>query len=707
MSVRITEISVRDLGPIREQKTQLGPFNLIYGKNERGKTFLVEFLIRSLFKSASNWKLRGFSAAGRVEVAGLDKDPVAFSPISPRKLEDFLEEEIVGMPPNLSKLLVVKGAELSMAENEPGGINRAVLKEYVSSEALLDTIKGKIKPTILRTAIVGGQIEGPDKGEITRRREAKENIVRIDRLMKDIDEAYSGGKRASLRKQQEETNQSVWQMELAKRHKAYSLHQEIKDIEKRKGELSRETLKTLRESFTTYREKMRRINQHEREIDSLKEASDNYDWLRHAIDEYKERTTEGIIRARKVFILSALLGLVIAVASLFAILLGSISTTAGAAIALVFVLFSGLCGFLHLRAQRKLSETAFDAYEIRQITEDYNSRFGEAFTSIASMETIKDKLYDDQVRRRTLESEVNQDRNTVLPIEVIIQDALAKFGRDPQDKEKWSEEIAAVDRRLTEFEEEINEKKSELGALDVDPSDYEETDAGLKYQKSVLEGLKAKSRNLEQELRDESTKLENLKQSICRETGDEFSIDWEKLIENLRKKREEQVKEYRRLTSEILAKVLIKDQLEILGQQEDEKIQKSLNSNVISRPLNQITQRYTNVRLVGDSLVVSDAFQELPLEGLSTGAQEQVLLALRIGCAARILGKESLFLILDDAFQHADWDRRGWLLDQVLMLANQGWQIIYLTMDDHIRDIFNRAGSNSFKKVYRFVDLEA
>jgi uncharacterized protein YhaN len=110
---------------------------------------------------------------------------------------------------------------------------------------------------------------------------------------------------------------------------------------------------------------------------------------------------------------------------------------------------------------------------------------------------------------------------------------------------------------------------------------------------------------------------------------------------------------------------------------------------------------------VGESLVISDPFQEYPLESLSTGAQEQVLLALRIGCAARIVGKEGLFLILDDAFQHADWDRRGWLLDQVIKLANHGWQIIYLTMDDHIRDLFDKVGHKNFKKNYRFIDLEA
>ena len=67
MSIRIEEINVRDLGPLKgEHHFPLETFNLIYGKNEVGKTFLVEFLLRSLFRSSKGWRLRDFSAEGKV-----------------------------------------------------------------------------------------------------------------------------------------------------------------------------------------------------------------------------------------------------------------------------------------------------------------------------------------------------------------------------------------------------------------------------------------------------------------------------------------------------------------------------------------------------------------------------------------------------------------------------------------------------------------
>ncbi len=89
---------------------------------------------------------------------------------------------------------------------------------------------------------------------------------------------------------------------------------------------------------------------------------------------------------------------------------------------------------------------------------------------------------------------------------------------------------------------------------------------------------------------------------------------------------------------------------------------------------------------------MGDGTISYPLEELSTGAREQVLMALRVGMATRISGADSLFLLLDDAFQYSDWTRRQNLVEQSVTLVEDGWQVIYLTMDDDIRDRFLEAG---------------
>ncbi len=86
----------------------------------------------------------------------------------------------------------------------------------------------------------------------------------------------------------------------------------------------------------------------------------------------------------------------------------------------------------------------------------------------------------------------------------------------------------------------------------------------------------------------------------------------------------------------------------------------------------------------------------------STGTREQVFLALRIGFASLLMKGEKGFLILDDAFQHSDWQRRNHCVQELLNLVSAGWQVFYFTMDDHIRDLFVDASQklgDRFKKV--------
>jgi uncharacterized protein YhaN len=64
-----------------------------------------------------------------------------------------------------------------------------------------------------------------------------------------------------------------------------------------------------------------------------------------------------------------------------------------------------------------------------------------------------------------------------------------------------------------------------------------------------------------------------------------------------------------------------------------------------------------------------------------------------------------MFLILDDAFQHSDWKRRERLVNKLFDLSKQGWQIIYFTMDDHIRQLFEEKAKKAGKVQYQTIEL--
>ncbi|MHB8114152.1 MAG: ATP-binding protein, partial [Bellilinea sp.] len=134
---------------------------------------------------------------------------------------------------------------------------------------------------------------------------------------------------------------------------------------------------------------------------------------------------------------------------------------------------------------------------------------------------------------------------------------------------------------------------------------------------------------------------------------------------------------------------------------------RAINSKAMSEPIKEITPSYTGVDLEGEELVVFNDMQRFPLSALSTGAKEQVLLALRIGLANHVLGEQKMFLILDDAFQHSDWNRRERLVDEMAALGTTGWQIIYFSMDDHIKQLFEDRIKPKFKERYHSFELKS
>lgn len=197
MSLYIKEINVQNLGPITQFSMHLGIFNLIYSHNEKGKTYLVEFLIRSLFRNVRHWKLRAQKGSGKVRLDGLPGGIVDFSPSSSTKLEDFWDKSNVGLPPDFSNLLVVKGAKVDI-DNVEGGVDKVILKRYLSSKEILDNIEKRISKTIQDSNVENKTIIGPKRGENKTREEIEEKLRIINQLFNQIERLYSGGYRRAL-----------------------------------------------------------------------------------------------------------------------------------------------------------------------------------------------------------------------------------------------------------------------------------------------------------------------------------------------------------------------------------------------------------------------------------------------------------------------------------------------------------------------------
>jgi uncharacterized protein YhaN len=287
-----------------------------------------------------------------------------------------------------------------------------------------------------------------------------------------------------------------------------------------------------------------------------------------------------------------------------------------------------------------------------------------------------------------------------------ISENLQQITPEEIDPSEWQKILSTMTEEHSQLQAKVNDIDRELLTLSVDPSEYEIEPADIDFDSERLDDIEDQLLEIDQAIKAETDALDRLKQRICDRTGDDITVEWETLIENLRTRRKYVAGKLKHLSSKVIAQICLTEVLEELREQEDEVIRQNLASPLIQAPLKLITDRYNSLFLDGDHLKVRDDFGEFGISDLSTGAREQVLLALRLGIASRVLKQDKLFLILDDAFQHSDWDRRDRLVNQAVSLAKQDWQVIYFTMDNHIRDLITDKGDRHLGENFRSKVLE-
>lgn len=694
MSVSIKEINIRDLGPIQQFSMKPGLFNLICGHNEMGKTYLVEFLIRSLFKNIKQWSLRSETGQGKISVQGLEGKDVIFSPKSDRKLDDYWSDSKLGLPPDFSRLLMVKGAEVAL--NESGADKNVVLK-YLSGQDVLSRIEEKIRDNIRKAEIHSEDISGPAQGYIKNRTEINKQLVILDQLFEDINSDYSGGQRKILIEQKEILGKKLVELEKAKKYRAFQLSREIDQLQKEIHRMDEGKLNQLDKDVHLYRQKEQELKRKKDLQQKAEKRSEHYTWLQQAEQSYDTLLKESGGHVPYLFLL-----LTICMVTASGILL-FLKITPGVWIAIGIAVLCG--GFAVWQVRRAIRNTHKES-ELQKIRAAYQERFGKPLSDHSA---IKEKLRimeEDFNIARLLKKQLEDDITDLDSKKVSIENRMACLVNQEKNGRLWEEQIFKQKNHLSDLNRDVEEKRIILGTLQVDVSDYVTEKPDIQYSKNRDTELRNELGQIENNIQEMETRLSTLKQRICDQTGDKIDTSFDELIFNLQKKRSEVEEEYKQVTAEIIGKKAVFEVIQSLRKDEDQKILESLQSKAILELLKAITGRYENLTLKDNRIVVSDAFNDFDFSELSTGAQEQVLLALRIGFASKLLGRQGvpLFLILDDAFQYSDWERRGNLVDTVIDLAKEGWQIIYLTMDDHIKQLFQKKGK-VFGDRYQSVDL--
>ncbi|TDI46632.1 MAG: hypothetical protein E2P01_08345 [Acidobacteria bacterium] len=688
MTIRIDRIKVNRGGPLESDfDFEPGDLNLIYGRNETGKTYVVESLIRFLFKTSGrtpvDWDLRDWDVAGSAIVSGLENDPVSFTKTS-KKLEDYWEDG-TGLPRDLSRLLVILAGETLLAE-AADGVGRDMLKDYLSGEGLLDKVAARISRTLQRATIQDHVIEGDRRGELSTLDDRKSRLATLQILLDNVEEGYASGDVYSLRQSKSELDARVETLEKAKRYHAAQLAERLRELNRQERELpTRVELAQLESEVTACESNKIDIVTKSQELEELESTSEDFRWAGKALGVYEDVTSGAAGSGPKqVFMILALLSLAGTVT--FGLLEFPKIFFASAVLFVLFVVVTYL-------DMKKALSSAGESTELEKLAAEYRSRFGSELSDRATIQAKLEELKKNEILATPLREALDTISGETRTLERRLTEQLTAWNGVEVSEPEWRNVIRYLDGQIGVLEDQIDSIGQELTSLGVPDNAYLDEDPGEAWASERYDALVQELRAKGETLGQLEERLETLKVRVSQATGLESS-DWEELITALRDKREEAAHEYRQLTAEVLAKIQVNMVIQEFRQEENSRIAEGLKRKELTETLHALTDRYRSIRLDDDEglVLISDRDEEYPLASMSTGAREQTFLALRMGFASIAMEGKTGFLILDDAFQHSDWNRRENLVTRTLSFVRSGWQVLYFTMDDHIRDLFRDAG---------------
>jgi hypothetical protein len=701
MGIKIDEISVKELGPIKSFTGRFGIFNLIYSINEKGKTFLTEFIIRSLFKNVSRWSYLRKGGRGNVTVSGLERRKVLFSPSSPKKLEDWWAGSEKGLPLSMAKLLIVKGGEAGIEDGE--GISKFLIKEVLSGINILDKIDSdtNISKTVKKAEIEGSRMNIANTGEGKQYFAKRSELDSIEKMFEEIESEYTRGIIKTFRLEEEALEDKLAHLTRAKRYQAYLISERIKELYAELKNIPEDELNRTETDIFRYKDKKESYRQLEEKYKTALKESKDLEWLESALRYYGDLSSKNIKRPGKSLLVICDILAAAGTAAAVLFFLNQRFFNVPQVIFLIavclFFLASLMSCLIYIKKFHNFSKQAVHGEELGKIREEFKNRTGKELSDIALLESTINRQRESGSRSTAIEEQIGILSNELKELRLSIGRKITSFTGKEADEQSWNPTVEHLKKNNRDLKDQIDREKDELRKLGISETDYLSEGTEIKYSQQEYEEIQSELLRAREEVENREDKIEKLKYRICQKTGDDLSIGWEELIENLRKKRRVVQNELREVTAGIVAGFSVHKIISKLRREEDTKIQEGLKAEVVLDPLKAITQRYSRLTLDNGALIVSDQYDDFNIRDLSTGAAEQVMLALRIGFTSKLLGEDCLFLILDDAFQHSDWQKRKILIDKLAEISKKGWQIIYLTMDDHIKELFDKAG-RTFKE---------
>lgn len=727
--MRIGRVQISRVGPLRGRDLSLEPgLNLVYGRNEAGKTALVDFLATQLFRREGR---RGTKLA--TVMRGVDR----FSESREGQVELHLDGEVLVYPgapsllgelrlgySGLSGLFCVRSGEMEWPEKEEGEFWAALKKLLSGLPEGVETLR-KEAHSVGGLTETGQRMNREDRPLLDTYRAARERAAALQELRQVLPEAREHEE--SIARLERE----IERLDRARRARIAELHGRLEKVRQEREELPRiprdelerwrelevreearaQRIAELEEAVRQARER-RRLQEEEvarretvaGELESRRERIQERELEERARDHLSRAREDGAVAPaggdrRDALIAGAAAGvavvlILLVVADLLGPGIGIAGALAGAAVA-------AWLGRRHRRAQRRREEhrrsgerllreagelglEATEAVEIPGAVEALRREASEAGERLrvaqVELRHAKERLEE---ARQELESAGERLRETREGIEELASRLDVDDLPAAEDRHRRRRDLAGRVERLQSALAELAGSDPEEWAMEP-PPDAGELPDWDGDRRARLERRLEETRGAFREIRDRFVQaglptpedaLTELEE--CRREMRAMERDWAA----------------GRLAGAIFARM-------------DESLERRLTEVLADegpfsagQVIQRITGRYVSVsRTGGEGLSVRDEEgRRFPVAELSRGTRDQVYLALRIALAEAALTSTGAapggFFLLDDPFLTADWTRRERLVETVSELADSGWQLIYLTCDDHLRELFVEAGA--------------
>ncbi len=751
--MRFKRIEIDDYGPLQGWSLkEPGDFNLLFGRNEAGKTLAIEAIWKMLWKKHAR-KLRG---AERVEEhprgflrLEIDGEEVRFPDVGNldskidltpelcrntfivRNSDLFIENEGDYFTQVTSRLTGLKSAEI---DNVEVAVREIALLTREKLDFKNDAPSGKLKSRIENARGLREEIESllqriKEKGWDELERELVRNIEKIQLLEQDLEKLELARKRKRYEEGKEANEElkkiarKISDLKEFSREEAAEWRElnaerqgKARDLEKSRGEEKefKRELKEVDGELQEVESEINRLGKAKRVIDGevlpdLKEM------------ERKEEQLTGKKKGENFLRNTGIASLILIVLSgLLAVFVPDLLyySYAIGGLALIFGAYSW---FRIYTLKKEEGEIGGILNRIKNNLQPFGISGEEKKELVMALEKLQQEHQDWESKKSNLEKRKTYAERRIQEISREKKDLEDRIGKidleiDEIKKKSTAEDLDQYFQTLKR-KEEMEKKRTKL-VYDLqrifqvrgENEDWDEIIEGYRqYGDQALDqeytpqtaGEKeeelGKLREMQKKKEDELEQFRKDLKEIEREINKEVFPEEEYIpcntsldLQELKKKIDDFISSHE--TNKERAKLVI-DIFSEIKVEEEEKVSEIFTDSRVGEIFSRITGgRYTQVsydRENREIIAREEGGKIIPARNLSGGAFDQLYLAIRVAMGEKILGEKTGFFILDDPFIKADQDRLKRLLDTIKELTARGWQVLYFTCKNEVREILS------------------